>query len=236
MERRVLVIDDNAEMLAQTQKAWAEHGYAQHCVKTGEGAVGALAAANKSGKDIRMIALVADYLSESLIPMVKLVRHISDLPLLILTTEYNVDVRNEAFHLGADRYLPIPETLDEGIVSGLALIRVSERLIGKHQDNNALLLPNDFYINKDKRQVFVNGHEIRLTRKEFDLLWYFSLNRNITLSYEVIYERVWGEEYYADANRTLWSTTKHLRDKLSAASTTHDFIKSERFVGYRFDY
>ncbi len=93
MERCVLVVDDNPEMLTMTHNAWAQQGYAQRCVKTGEEAVGNLISAQKFKRDFRLIALVADYLDERLIPMVKLVRHISDLPLLVLSSEYHAGIR-----------------------------------------------------------------------------------------------------------------------------------------------
>ncbi len=64
MERCVLVVDDNPEMLTMTHNAWAQQGYAQRCVKTGEEAVGNLISAQKFKRDFRLIALVADYLDD----------------------------------------------------------------------------------------------------------------------------------------------------------------------------
>ncbi len=235
MERCVLVVDDNPEMLTMTHNAWARQGYAQRCVKTGEEAADELFAAQHTGRDIRLVALVADHLNERLIPMVKLVRRVSALPLLILTSEYHAKIRTEAFILGADRYLTIPQTIDEGIISGLALIRVSERCAGMSGDSAALLLPNGLVINRMQRWVFLKNHEIHLTRKEFDLLWYLAVNRNITLSYENIYEQVWGDEYHVDVNKMIWSMVSRLREKLEESSEIFNCIKCERYLGYRFE-
>ncbi len=235
MERCVLVVDDNPDMLTLTRNAWARNGYVQRCTKTGEEAAEALITARKADMDYRLVALVADYLDERLLPMVKLVRHISDLPLLILTSEFHTQTSMETFVLGADRYMPIPATIDEGIINGLALIRMSERYMRTDQANQVIMLPNHLYINNETRCVFLKDHPIHLARREFDLLWFFALNRNITLRYEKIYEQVWGEEHYEGANRTIWTTVKHLRDKLGILSETADLIRSERYVGYRFD-
>ncbi len=234
MKRCILVIDDNPEILTKTCNAWARRGYVQRCAKTSEEAAGELLAAQKAGRDMRLIALVADHLDMRLIPAVKLMRRMSALPLLILTSEYHAQIRNEAFILGADRYLTIPSTIDEGIISGLALIRISERFTGVCQDSTAILLPHDFYISMEQRRVFLKNREIRLTRKEFDLLWYFAINRNITLSYEKIYERVWGDEYNENTNRMIWSMVNRLRQKFSAVAGIPNFIQSERYTGYRF--
>ncbi len=170
-----------------------------------------------------------------LIPMIKLVRHISDLPLLILSSEYRSREKNESLALGADRYLPIPATIDEGIVTGLAMIRMSERHMGMHPENTIIAPPHDFYINEQERRVVFRGREIRLTRKEFDLLWYFAVNRNIMLSHERIYEEVWGDEHREDSSKTIRSTVSRLREKLGAGSESPVYIRSERYVGYRFE-
>ncbi len=236
MERCVLVVDDNTEKLTMTHKAWAQQGYVQRCTKTGEEAADELLAAHHTGRDIRLITLVEDHLKERLIPMVKLMRNISPLPLLILSSEYHAQTRSEAFILGADCYLTISQTIDEGIVSGLALIRMSERCAGMSREDATLLLPNGFYINRTQRRVFLKTREVRLTRKEFDLLWYFAINRNITLSHEKIFERVWGDEYHVDANKMIWSMVSRLREKLGPTSSEiYNLFKSERYIGYRFE-
>ena len=234
MERCVFVVDDNP-ILSHTHKAWAEQGYSQRCAKYGEEAVNELVIARKSGNDVRLIALVADYLGERLIPMIKLMRRVTTLPMLILTTEYHEKIRAEAFVLGADRYLPIPATIDEGIISGLALIRLSERAAGMDWDSNALILPNGFYISAEQRRVLLKEREVRLTHKEFDLLWYFALNKNLTLRYEQIYAQVWGGEYREADDHTIWSTVNRLRNKLQSGFDPQFSIRNERYIGYRFE-
>ncbi len=74
-------------------------------------------AAQKYNRDIRLIALVGDYLNMRLCPIITLIRHFSPLPIIILSTEYNAKEKMDALALDADRYLPIPQTIDEGIIS-----------------------------------------------------------------------------------------------------------------------
>ncbi len=234
MERCVLVIDDNPEMLPRTHKAWAQQGYSQRCTKSGEEALLELQAAQKYNRDIRLIALVGDYLHPRLCPIISLIRYFSPLPILILSSEYNAKEKMDALALDADRYLPIPQTIDEGIISGLALMRVYERRALTEQDNDAILLAPDFYISREYRLVIIKGHELCLAHKEFDLLWYFAVNKNHMLSYEKIFENVWGFEYRDAPHKLIWSTVSRLRESLGTIPDTPDYFHCERHMGYRF--
>ncbi len=114
------------------------------------------------------------------------------------------------------------------------MIRMCERYTGAHHQS-AILFPRDFYISADERRVLYQGREIRLTRKEFDLLWYLAINQNITLNHEQIYEEVWGDEYCGDSNKLIWSMVSRLREKLGDDGKPFAYIRSERNVGYRLE-
>ena len=233
MNRCVLVIDDNTDVLPRTHNAWAKRGYAQHCVKSGEEAAVRLIHGCESHKDVCLIALVADYLNGRLLPMVELIRHITSLPLLILSTEYNANIKIQALEAGADTYLPVPETIEEGIITGLAMIRRPYMSGGQSRNEDMIFLTDDFYISREERRAFLNSHELKLTRSEFDLLWFLAVNKNQTLSCERIYENVWGDEYNNGSERSVWSMVGRLRKKLNSGHGVPDYIHSERHLGYR---
>ncbi len=235
MERCVLVIDDNPEMLPRTCKAWAYQGYSQRCTKTVEEALEELQAAHRFNRDIRLIALVGDYLNSRLCPIIKIIREFTGLPILILISEYNANEKMDALALDADSYLPIPQTIDEGIITGLAVIRTYERRTLTEQDNSGVLLAHDFYISREYQVVSVKGRDLRLTKKEFDLLWLLAVNQNRTLTYERIFEQVWHDEYSTDVNQTIWTTVNRLRGKLNAVPGAQTHISNERHTGYRFE-
>ncbi len=81
------------------------------------------------------------------------------------------------------------------------------------------------------RIVYVNGVRVEMTPKEYDLLFYMILNRNIALSREKLITEVWGYDYYGD-DRTLDTHIKLLRRSLGEAAR---YIVTLRGVGYRFD-
>lgn len=88
----------------------------------------------------------------------------------------------------------------------------------------------------DRRKVFRNRHEVDLTAKEYDLLCLLVANKGIVLTYEQIYQRVWGEEGLGNESNAVGCHVRNLRDKLYAASPDSLFtIRCVREVGYCLD-
>jgi DNA-binding response OmpR family regulator len=82
------------------------------------------------------------------------------------------------------------------------------------------------------RRVLINKKEIKMTPKEYDLLFYLIKNQNIALSREQLLNDVWGIEYYGD-DRTIDTHTKMLRNNLGKY---RQYIVTLRGVGYKFEY
>ncbi len=86
-------------------------------------------------------------------------------------------------------------------------------------------------MNKPAREVCVDGRQIDLTYKEYELLCYLSDNSGVALSREKILNNVWDYSYFGD-ERTVDTHVKTLRNKLGEAA---DYIKTIRGVGYKFE-
>ena len=85
----------------------------------------------------------------------------------------------------------------------------------------------------DRRKVFRNRREIKLTAKEYELLCLLAANKGIVLTYEQIYQKVWGEEGLGDESNAVGCHVRNLREKLYAASPESPFtIHCFRGVGY----
>jgi DNA-binding response OmpR family regulator len=97
----------------------------------------------------------------------------------------------------------------------------------------AVLTCRYLYLFIEEHQVFYKDISITLTKKEFDLLRYFMLNKGITLKYGQIYDNVWGNDRDVEAN-ALHRLIGRLRKKLRCESEAEDFITSVWEVGYRF--
>ena len=85
----------------------------------------------------------------------------------------------------------------------------------------------------DRRKAYCYCNEINLTTKEYDLLCLLVANKGRVLTYEQIYQKIWGEEYIGSENNAVGCHIRNLREKLYAAAPDTSFtIKCIREVGY----
>ena len=110
-------------------------------------------------------------------------------------------------------------------------LRVSSNTI-----SDAVLELPGLEIFPDRRKVFRDGRDISLTTKEYDLLCLLVENKGIVLTYEQIYQRVWGEERIGNESNAVGCHVRNLREKLYVASPDSPFtIRCVREVGYCLD-
>lgn len=112
-----------------------------------------------------------------------------------------------------------------------------ERLrISSDATSDAVLELPGIEIYPDRRKVFRGCQEINLTAKEFDLLYLLVVNKGIVLTYEQIYEKVWGAEGLGNESNAVGCHIRNLREKLYTASSEDLFtIRCVREVGYCLD-
>ena len=88
----------------------------------------------------------------------------------------------------------------------------------------------------DRRKVFRDRREINLTTKEYNLLYLLAANKGIVLTYEQIYQKVWGEEGLGNESNAVGCHVRNLREKLYVATPDSPFtIRCVREVGYCLD-
>lgn len=146
-----------------------------------------------------------------------------DLPIIMVTakgTEYDKVI---GLDNGADDYLTKPFGMMELVSRVKALLRRTRK------DSSGALICSSLVLNRDTHRVLVEGEEVTLTHKEFELLEYFLENKNIVLTRDRILDRIWG--YSADVEtRTLDVHIRSLRQKLGESG---ELIETVRGVGYR---
>lgn len=100
------------------------------------------------------------------------------------------------------------------------------------RDETTLSLPG-LEIYPDRRKAYRDRSEINLTTKEYDLLCLLVANKGRVLTYEQIYQKIWGEEYIGNENNAVGCHIRNLREKLYAASPDTPFtIRCVREIGY----
>lgn len=148
-------------------------------------------------------------------------------PIIIISAKDSVDDKVKGLNLGADDYLAKPFHLAELHARVKATVR---RVVQSGNEsvewNNVRLLPTD-------REVFVDGKELLLNRKEFELLYYFIVNPNRLINKTSIAEYVWGDHAeQADSLDFIYSQIKNLRKKLKDSGAELD-IQSVYGIGYK---
>lgn len=154
------------------------------------------------------------------------IRKKSKVPVIMLTARGEEEDKLKGFDLGVDDYMTKPFSTRELVARVKALLKRS----GKTEADEEVIY-GDLVIYPISRQVKVNQEEIRLSPKEYDLLMYFSDQKNRALSREQILNRVWGYDFYGD-DRTVDTIVKRLRKKLEHEGNR---IQTVRSVGYRFE-
>ncbi|MBK8847618.1 MAG: response regulator transcription factor [Bacteroidetes bacterium] len=147
--------------------------------------------------------------------------------IIMLTARGEVNDKIMGLELGADDYLAKPFSLPELNARMQAILR------RKHGLKNIVIKINEFDMDVQNRTVTANGNLVNLTKKEFDLLHYLTLNKNRVLTRVQLTEHIWGDVMEDDYDSNYIDVhIKNLRKKL-AGSGNADFIETVRGIGYR---
>lgn len=157
----------------------------------------------------------------------KKIRESSGIPVLMLTARSQEQDKLFGFELGADDYMTKPFSVKELVARTKALLKRSK----KEEEIKDILEINDLLIDKKSHRVFLKGEPVELNPKEYDLLLFFVINKNLALTREMILDGVWGFDYYGDL-RTVDTHVKRLRQKMGGAG---EYITTLRGTGYRFE-
>lgn len=158
--------------------------------------------------------------------MLEKLREVSTVPVILLTAKGEEEDKLQGYDYGADDYETKPFSPKVLIAKVKALLkRTREDLDSSFQDFNGLT------INKLSHEVKIDGNEIILSPKEYELLIYLVTNEGIALTRDNILDNVWGLDYYGDI-RTVDTNVKRLREKLLEKAS---YIVTVRGSGYKFE-
>ncbi|MCI8583290.1 MAG: response regulator transcription factor [Dorea sp.] len=154
------------------------------------------------------------------------IRQTSDIPIIMLTARSDERDELQGFQLGVDEYISKPFSPKILVARVSAILRRT-----RGTDSQDKLCAGSIEVDRAAHQVTVDGNEIELSYKEFELLTYFLENQGIALSREKILNNVWNYDYFGDA-RTIDTHVKKLRSKLGAKG---NYIKTIWGMGYKFE-
>jgi DNA-binding response OmpR family regulator len=215
---RVLVVDDEESILDFVEMGLRYEGFEVERELDGPAA---LAAIERRRPDLVVLDLNLPGLDG--LEVCRQIRRRSDLPIIMLTARGDVDERVEGLEAGADDYLPKPFKFKELLARVRAVLRRRTTLAER------VLRSGDLLLNRDTREVFLDGRPVSLTPREFELLEVFLLHPRQVMTREVLLDRVWGTDYLGDGN-LIEVHVSALRDKLG--DRQRQLIRTVRGVGY----
>lgn len=149
---------------------------------------------------------------------------------IIISAKDSIEDKVEGLNLGADDYLAKPFHLAE------LNARVKSLLRRKKAGGDTSIVLGNLTLVPDTRKVMINGAELTLNRKEFDLLYYFISNPNRLINRTALAESVWGDNIdQADSLDFIYSQVKNLRKKMKSSGSRAE-IKSVYGFGYKLSF
>ena len=218
---KILVVDDEARMRKLVKDFLVNKGFSVIEAADGEEAVDVFFAQ----KDIALVILDVMMPKMDGWEVLKTIRKYSQVPVIMLTARGEERDELQGFALGVDEYISKPFS------PKILVARVEAILRRTNAVSSDVLEVGGIRIDKAAHQVTIDGKEIELSYKEFELLTYFVENQGIALSREKILNNVWNYDYFGDA-RTIDTHVKKLRSKLGAKG---EFIKTIWGMGYKFE-
>lgn len=146
--------------------------------------------------------------------------------IIMLTARDAVMDKVSGLDSGANDYMTKPFEIEELLARIRAQLKQNE--IGQNSKQEEMIFKN-IKLLPSSREVFIDGEDVYLTQKEYDLFYYLLSNKNQVLSREQIIESVWGYDYFGDTN-TVDVYVRYLRKKIDQESPS--IISSVRGIGY----
>ncbi len=219
---KILVVDDESRMRKLVKDFLEREGF--RVLEASDG----FEAMERFYEDKEIALLILDVMMPNMDgwQVCREVRQSSKVPIIMLTARSEERDELQGFELGVDEYISKPFSPKILVARVEAILRRVNAL-----STGQTIEAGGISVDKSAHQVKLNGQEIELSYKEFELLTYFIENQGIALSREKILNNVWNYDYFGDA-RTIDTHVKKLRSKLKEKG---NYIKTIWGMGYKFE-
>ncbi len=223
---RVLIVDDEIEILRALQRSLAAHGFEVSTANNGEEALSSI---SHYRPDLMLLDLGLPGMSG--LEVCRRVREQSNLPIIVLSVKDTERDKVLALDLGADDYVSKPFSINEV----LARVRVALRHTAQLQTGTEpIFVAGPLRVDFAQRSVQVDKKDVKLTPTEYDLLKALIKNSGKIMTRQMLLTQVWGTGYGADAHY-LHVYIGQLRRKIEPDPANPRFILTVSGVGYRFN-
>lgn len=218
---KILVVDDESRMRKLVRDFLVKKGFEVLEAGDGEAALDLF----YEKKDIALIILDVMMPKMNGFDVCREIRETSRVPIIMLTAKGDESDELTGFDLGVDEYISKPFSPKILVARVEAILRRTNKAAAEE-----VIRVGAIVLDKAAHTVTVDGQNVELSFKEFELLSYFIENEGIALSREKILNNVWNYDYFGDA-RTIDTHVKKLRSKLGEKG---DYIQTIWGMGYKF--
>jgi len=228
--KRILIVEDD-QSIAELQKDYLEiNGFAVDICNDGTKGL-------KLIQEKEYDLLILDVMLPGLdgFEILRRIRNDKDIPVLLVSARKEEIDKIRGLGLGADDYITKPFSPGELVARAKAHLAKYERLKNKYGSelSDDTVSIRGLEIQKNSRRVFVNGKEVNLAQKEFELLLFMAQNPNRVYGREELFERIWGLDSLGDA-ATVTVHIARIREKIEADPSNPQYIETVWGAGYRF--
>ncbi len=222
----ILIADDNKQITSILEEYAKKEGYTPAVALDGREAVDLFL---KINPDIVLLDVMMPKMDG--FEVCREIRKTSNVPVIMITARGEDFEKIMGLDIGADDYIVKPFSPGEVMARVRAILR---RMVRPDEQKQQQFMYKNLKINLDDYIVTIDEHPVSLTKKEIELLWTLSTNKNKVFSRDNLLNSIWGYDYFGD-NRTVDSHIKRLRAKLDEFAHESWDIKTIWGVGYKFE-
>ena len=226
--KRILIIEDDESIAAIERDYLVLAGFEVDIAATGGDGI----AMGRSGHyDLILLDLMLPGVDG--FSVCRTLRGTLDIPILMVTARQEDIDKIKGLGMGADDYITKPFSPNVLVARIKANLAQYDRLKNSGSRDRARISLGSVTLHTDTRRVFVDGTEVPLKNKEFELLYFLMSNADTVFSREALYERIWGYDALGD-NATVAVHINRLREKIERDPSKPQYIQTVWGAGYRF--
>lgn len=225
----ILILDDEIEIAQLIELYLVNEGYTTFLAHNG---ASALDIVHRENIDLAILDLMLPDIDG--FQIAEKIRENYTFPIIMLTAKTQDIDKVKGFNIGADDYITKP-------FKPIDLVARVKAHLRRYKQYNSPLEEKDILETKDlkiylkEHRITLNDQVLKLTPIEFDILKILIENKNYVVSSEDIFQKVWKEKYFLDANNTVMVHIRNLRKKMGQKSKDVDYIKTVWGVGYKIE-
>jgi two-component system OmpR family response regulator len=229
MADKVLVVEDDANLLETLKYNLRKEGYDVATASDGEQAI---EVARREKPDLIVLDIMLPKLNG--FEVCRILRKEMTVPILMLTAKADETDKIVGLEIGADDYMTKPFSIREFLARVRAMLRRTKMAVAPTEGEVASLKIGDLDVDIARHKASLAGAVLELAPKEFDLLAFLARNKGLVFSRDQLLEKVWGYDYAGDS-RTVDVHIRWLRQKIEADPARPEFLITVRGTGYKLE-